>query len=65
MIYIYINTNNSLLIIDTIFTQIRNIYNYKLKIFYLNGERTLENEHKTLIIKLEIRKKRLVPKTYK
>ena len=61
----YKNTGDSLLIIDTTFIQIRNIYKYKLKILYFNSERTLENEYKTLIIKLEIREKRLAFKIYK
>ena len=65
IIYIYKSISDSLLIIDTAFIQIRNIYKYKLKVLYFNSERTLGNEYKALIIKLGIRKKRLVPKTHK
>ena len=65
IVYIYRSISDSFLIINTIFIQIRNIYKYKLKVLYLNNEKTLENEYKILIIKLGIREKRLVPKTYK
>ena len=65
IIYIYKSIGDSLLIIDTTFIYIRNIYKYKLKVLHLNNERTLENEHKIFIIKLGIREKRLAPKTYK
>ena len=64
LVYTHRRLGNSLEIMKRAFKEIQNVYGYKPKFIYLDGERTLRKKFKALTSELGIRQRRSAPEAH-